>query len=49
MADDVTFDNPARISYNFHTKLEIHKVVFLVLLCILLSKTCTVMQKTPGN
>ena len=28
----------ARISYNFHTKLEIHKVVFLVLLCIFLSK-----------
>ena len=29
----------ARISYNFHTKLEIHKVVFLVLICIFLSKT----------
>ena len=28
----------ARISYNLHTKLEIHKVVFLVLLCIFLSK-----------
>ena len=28
----------ARISYNFHTKLEIHKVVFPVLLCFFLSK-----------
>ena len=28
----------ARISYNLNTKLEIHKVVFLVLLCIFLSK-----------